>query len=278
MKVSLISVFFHPSNEDIQSFLNISKIFNYSYCFLNSKITNSQKEAIKKNSYILGNCKNLGLSKAYNFQFKEVLKYPVDYVFIIDQDSRFEKEKLNSLFKKVNNLRNVQNNIGIYSLCPIIDTKKPKSKKNIEFSKKDFVINSGSLVNIKAWSDIGGYDEKLFIDAIDYDFCKRLKLKGWDILQSNNIYFEHSLGNRKKILWGLFNYSSYKEFRHSTIMQSRLYLYKKFKAKKLSINFFTNQFILICKIIKQYLIVIFFEQEKSKIIKSLNKLIKNYKY
>lgn len=277
MQVCLITVFYHPSNEDVQSFLNLSKIFNYSYCFLNSKIKNSQKEALKENSIILGNSKNLGLSIAYNFQFEAVLKSPIDYVFIIDQDSRFEKEKLKILFEKVNLLNNSQSKIGIYSLCPLIDAKKPKSKKNIEFSKKDFVINSGSLVNVKAWSDIGGYDEKLFIDAIDYDFCRRLKQKGWEILQSNNLYFEHSLGDRKKILGGLFNYSSYKEFRHSNIMQSRLYLYKKFKSNNLSFNFFKNKFILICKIIKQYLIVILFEQEKFKIIKSLNKLIKKYK-
>ena len=142
---------------------------------------------------------------------------------------------------------------------------------------KNFVINSGSLVNVKAWSDVGGYDERLFIDSIDYDFCRRLKRKGWEILQSNNLYFEHSLGDRKKILWGLFNYSSYKEFRHSNIMQSRLYLYNKFKENNLSSDFLKNRFILISKIIKQYLIVIFFEQEKFKIIKSLNKIIKNYK-
>ena len=277
MQVCLITVFYNPSNEDVQSFLNLSKIFNYSYCFLNSKLTISQKEALKENSSILGNSKNLGLSIAYNFQFEAVLKSPIDFVFIIDQDSRFEKEKLKILFKKVKLLNNSKSKIGIYSLCPLIDTKRPKSKKNIEFSKKDFVINSGSLVNVKAWSDIGGYDEKLFIDAIDYDFCRRLKQKGWEILQSNNLYFEHSLGDRKKILWGLFNYSSYKEFRHSNIMQSRLYLYKKFKSNNLSFNFFKNKFILICKIIKQYLIVIFFEQEKFKIIKSLNKIIKNYK-
>ena len=129
MQFCLITVFYHPSNEDVQSFLNLSKIFNYSYCFLNSKLTNSQKEAIKKNSTILGNSKNRGLSIAYNFQFEAVLKSPIDYVFIIDQDSRFEKEKLKILFKKVNLLNNSHSKIGIYSLFPLIDAKKPKSQK-----------------------------------------------------------------------------------------------------------------------------------------------------
>ena len=72
MQVCLITVFYHPSNEDVQSFLNLSKIFNYSYCFLNSKLTNSQKEALKQNSTILEIPKILGYLLHITFNLKQL--------------------------------------------------------------------------------------------------------------------------------------------------------------------------------------------------------------
>ena len=54
-----------------------------------------EKSSIK----ILGDGLNIGLSRAYNYQFKEILNKKIDFVFIIDQDSRFKENTIKDLLQ-----------------------------------------------------------------------------------------------------------------------------------------------------------------------------------
>ena len=50
---------------------------------------------------------------------------------------------------------------------------------------------------------IGGFDEKLFIDGVDFDFCIRMRKAGYGILRSNNVYLLQEVGKgRSKSLFG----------------------------------------------------------------------------
>lgn len=55
-------------------------------------------------------------------------------------------------------------------------------------------ITSGALVRISAWRHVGGYDEMLFIDYVDYDFNQRLLLNGYRIAQDNTLHLSHEVG------------------------------------------------------------------------------------
>ena len=277
MNFGLITVFYYPSYEDVNHYLKIATIFKYASCFLNSDLKEKQKISLNQKRIItFGDGENIGLSKAYNLQFKAMIDKKIDFIFVTDQDSRFKKSTLNQLIKYAENNYNKREKIGIFCLNPVIDNKKVVYENKYNIEQKDFVINSGSLVNKEAWIDVEGYDSNLFIDAIDYDFCKRIKESNWKILKLNNLNFSHSLGNRKNIIWGLFNYSSYNQIRHFNIMQSRLYLYKKYNNNIYSVYKSFKLLILFFKILKHYGIVIFLEPNKIKIIKSLNKLVKKY--
>ncbi len=277
MNFGIITVFYYPSDEDVNHYLKIATTFKYASCFLNSDLKEKQKVSLNQKRIItFGDGKNIGLSKAYNLQFKAMIDKQIDFIFVTDQDSRFKKSTLNQLIKYAENNYKKREKIGIFCLNPLIDNKKVIYENKYNIEQKDFIINSGSLVNKEAWIDVKGYDSNLFIDAIDYDFCKRIKESNWKILKLNNLNFSHSLGKRKNIFWGLFNYSSYNQIRHFNIMQSRLYLYKKYNNNKYSVYKSFKLLILFFKILKHYGIVIFLEPNKIKIIKSLNQLIKNY--
>lgn len=56
------------------------------------------------------------------------------------------------------------------------------------------LITSGSFVNLDIFNRVGGFQEALFIDQVDIEYCFRAKLKGFRIVRFDNIFLEHSLG------------------------------------------------------------------------------------
>lgn len=61
-------------------------------------------------------------------------------------------------------------------------------------------ITSGSLVRLSAWNEVGGFDERLFIDYVDYDFNQRILDSGHSIIRSNRTHLLHEVG-RAKATW-----------------------------------------------------------------------------
>ena len=54
------------------------------------------------------------------------------------------------------------------------------------------LITSGSIMNLSLFKNIGGFDEKLFIDEVDLEYCFNSLSKGFKIIEFPNIYLEHS--------------------------------------------------------------------------------------
>lgn len=58
----------------------------------------------------------------------------------------------------------------------------------------DFLISSGSCINLKWWSSIGPMDDALFIDFVDLEWCARAKQKGFRVLGVPWVRMSHELG------------------------------------------------------------------------------------
>ncbi len=58
-----------------------------------------------------------------------------------------------------------------------------------------WVITSGSLLSLAVWKRIGGFDESLFIDGVDKDYCIRAGQAGYRILKVHDAVLHHELGD-----------------------------------------------------------------------------------
>ena len=86
--------------------------------------------------------------------------------------------------------------------CPLTYDQKNKPKTN-NFHPVVTTITSGSLLNIEICKKLGGFDEKLFIDEVDFDYCYRCILAGYKIYQFDHVYLTHRIG--KSIKTGYFS-------------------------------------------------------------------------
>jgi rhamnosyltransferase len=59
-------------------------------------------------------------------------------------------------------------------------------------------ISSGALVNLQTLDEVGGFDERFFIDYVDYDLNMRLLRAGYRIARVNKTYLLHQVGDARK--------------------------------------------------------------------------------
>ena len=59
-----------------------------------------------------------------------------------------------------------------------------------------FVISSGSLIELEMWRHLGGFDEGLFIDYVDTDYCLKVLRTGRSVAVAGSARLRHHIGAR----------------------------------------------------------------------------------
>lgn len=94
-------------------------------------------------------------------------------------------------------------------------------------TRVDLAISSGMLVPIAAWSALGGFDERLFIDLVDTDFCLRARADGHAIVAVPDATLGHALGEveQRRLPGGVRAYPTHHgALRHYFISRNRIIL------------------------------------------------------
>ena len=88
------------------------------------------------------------------------------------------------------------------------------------------VITSGSLLSVAAFSSLGGFAEKLFIDMVDTEYCFRARQAGGAIWRTSQPLMVHSLGRLtpRNVLGFRFNLTNHLPQRRYYIFRNSIYL------------------------------------------------------
>lgn len=178
----------------------------------------------------ISNYENRGLAAALN----QILDYAADsqyeWYLTMDQDSIVSPSLVEDL------LGHAEDADGI--LCPYLLNNSKMSVSEFEqlhlpaFREIEDplgCITSASLNRTAAAREIGGYDERLFIDCIDVDFNIRMMNAGYRIRQSGNSYLIQQMGEGRVIPFfdGLYRLTHLNVFRRLSVspVYSNLRLY-----------------------------------------------------
>lgn len=162
------------------------------YCFNNGAYNlNEIIELVSKytNVQIIDGKKNHGISYALNRISEQSINTNHKWMLALDQDSVCPSNMIDKFSHYLN-----YKNVGI--ICPVaVDKRRPKQElPKEELSFIDDTITSGSLMNLDIYKKIGGSDEYLFVGLVDDEYCYRLRLNGYQILQVNSVIMDHELG------------------------------------------------------------------------------------
>jgi len=91
-------------------------------------------------------------------------------------------------------------------------------------------MTSGSLVNLAAIAKVGGFEDALFIDYVDHEFCLRLRRHGFRILEASRARLVHSLGalERRRFIFGRVSVTHHATVRRYYMTRNRLILWRRY--------------------------------------------------
>jgi rhamnosyltransferase len=93
----------------------------------------------------------------------------------------------------------------------------------------DVCITSGNLVRTSIWRECGGYDDSMFIDGVDFDFCLSVKERNKKVIRINKAYLLQEVGQgyARKIAGKTVAILNHSYLRLYYISRNYLYLGKK---------------------------------------------------
>ncbi len=179
----------------------------------------------------IDNNDNLGIATALNQACDKAIELQFEWILTMDQDSSF----INFLhYKKCLFSVLSLSKVCLLSGNTIRDAiKEYNGNLSLNYEEKFIVITSGNIINLKYFNKIGRFDNKLFIDMVDYDFCAKINKEGLKILYFKDVLIEHALGDlflRKNLLTGKKKYKrEHNPQRVYYITRNSLYLAMKYR-------------------------------------------------
>lgn len=236
MKIAAVVILYHPPKDAIS---NIKTYYDYIekiFVFDNSEVKSLIKDDLSElpNVEFYQDLENEGIAKRLNEGCNLAIKEHFDWILTMDQDSSFSDDAVITYF---NCFKQVKEKEKIAMFGPKYE-RYNNTSRNCIAKKVDKLITSGSLLNLSLFNEIGKFDEALFIDSVDYDYCFRAIIAGYSIIQFQNIYLLHSVGRIvcKSSLKTFFIIKKKKEI-HSPLRlyymyRNLLYLNKKYKDEE----------------------------------------------
>ena len=163
--------------------------------------TISMLKELEKKITIIYLEKNKGIAYALNKGIKYSIEKGYDWVLTLDHDSIVTDDMIENMLKCYENFdKDLKEKVAMlvpvhveekeYQNNSVISNEEKLSKPYIEVLTE---ITSGALTKAKIYKDVGLYDEKLFIDLVDHDYCLSLNRKGFKIIQVNSAVLINNL-------------------------------------------------------------------------------------
>lgn len=241
MRIIAGIVTFNPELSLLEKNINsiITQVDNLVIVDNSSKNINELLSLVSKISnkiLVIKNNKNLGIATALNQIMSYAFENKVEWVLTLDQDS-ISPSNIIAEYKKYVNLKKVA------IISPNIFDRNVGYIKSKEIDNKDYVyvknaITSAALTNVKLWREIGEFDDVLFIDYVDFEYCERVLANGYFVIKINNVILNHEIGISKtiKTLFGNYTVQNHNKYRKYYIARNLVYLStkgKKIEIKKL---------------------------------------------
>ena len=140
------------------------------------------------------NC-NTGIASALRYIMNFAISNDYDWVMTLDQDSVIRSGLVKEYKSYESKLRD-----AAMLTCIIQDRNFTESNsydnKTHEITR---CISSAAFINVKCYEQTAGYDEKMFIDYVDFDMCYSLIEAGFKIYRIPFLGLLHEVGNGRNV-------------------------------------------------------------------------------
>lgn len=193
-RIAAVTILYHPGKSTADNILSYSKSVEKVYVIDNTESIgnkNEQSYLSIQNAIYLGDGKNQGIAVRLNFAAEMAIREGFDLLLTMDQDSCFlpgEFEKYLSCIQQCD----TPSTVAQYGVA---FNEYVESARGCEAKESLDIITSGSILSLSHFKKLGGFDETLFIDEVDFEYNYRIRHSGYRSLLYTGIRLEHSLGS-----------------------------------------------------------------------------------
>jgi rhamnosyltransferase len=185
---------------------------------------------------------NVGLAAALNRGVDRAVGAGFEWAVTFDQDSRPEVNFLQALWARHLELPAaavigpmiVEPGVGSSSYRwvrrhPRWRWRFQRARDEVALADVTMVVTSGSLLDLAFWRRLERFDEGLFIDYVDIDYCLRVLEAGRRVAVAPRAVLRHRLGARQSVrAWGReWRPMHHAAFRHYYMARNRVILWRR---------------------------------------------------
>lgn len=194
MKIAAVVIVYHPEDSAIANIKTYSDFVDKLYIFDNTETaTSSFAEKITALSKVqfFHDGLNEGIAKRLNMAGELAIQDGFDWLLTMDQDTTFTNEAITAYLHCAAKFPG-KDKVAVFGTR--YGREFESSSHECQSEQVEDTITSGSLINLQAFSAIGRFDENLFIDLVDNEYCARAAMAGYATIRLKNIHIVHSIG------------------------------------------------------------------------------------
>ncbi|MDO9162963.1 MAG: glycosyltransferase family 2 protein [Methylococcaceae bacterium] len=241
MSICAIIISYHPSEEIIDN-INILLDQVGDILIVDNGSGPSTKELfgkLKKHQKIniIYNEENIGIAAALNIGVNKAKNKGYEWVITFDQDSLSSPQMIENMLKAYDAHPMKEK---VVSLSPKLVDKaakeigsvylSPDKYEDLPYIETQEIITSGNMLKLSIFDTVGYFNELLFIDYVDVEFCFRCITRDYKILKIKNAVLFHNIGfpTYHKLLWKTPIAINHGALRRYYIARNATYTFKSF--------------------------------------------------
>lgn len=168
---------------------------------------------------------NMGIGGALNIGVSIARKEHFDWVLTMDQDSIAAPQMVSEMLMSAEKCQDA----AVICASLVADRIEKRNKDKVVAS----AITSGNLVKVSCLQFVGDYNERYFIDSVDFEFSLRARNAGYRIVKCGSANLHHRLGETRVVsLMGYkYRYTLHSPLRRYYMYRNHLYLVAEFWSK-----------------------------------------------
>lgn len=234
--IAAVIITYNTGNEFSKNVLSLKKHVREVIVVDNgsNKETLSMLRGLKEEITLIELNENKGIAYALNRGIEYAVNNDFQWVLTLDHDSTVSDSMISNMLSVYNSIDESEKEKIVMLTPKHVEEKQMDVVSKSQENKWEYVlteITSGALTKADFYKN-ELYDEKLFIDLVDHDYCLRINSMGYKIIRVNSAILIHNLGEsiQKKILGITITPTNHSALRRYYMSRNRKYIWNKYRG------------------------------------------------
>lgn len=234
--IAAVIITYNTGNEFSKNVLSLKKHVGEVIVIDNgsNKETLSMLRGLKEEITLIELNENKGIAYALNRGIEYAVNNDFQWVLTLDHDSTVSDSMISNMLSVYNSIDESEKEKIVMLTPKHVEEKQMDVVSKSQENKWEYVlteITSGALTKADFYKN-ELYDEKLFIDLVDHDYCLRINSMGYKIIRVNSAILIHNLGEsiQKKILGITITPTNHSALRRYYMSRNRKYIWNKYRG------------------------------------------------